>query len=113
MPFIKLDTNVKVEENTKKEISKAFGELISIIPGKSENFLMTKVEDENFMTFGGSDAPCAMVDIAQFGSENKDAYGKLTAAICDKVGPMIGVEPSRIFVKYAECLNWGMNGHNF
>ena len=40
MPFIQLKTNAEINENDEKLIKSKLGELITIIPGKSENWLM-------------------------------------------------------------------------
>ena len=53
MPYCNIKTNVKVEK--KKELSKALSKTIELIPGKTENWIMTSIDDEALMTFAGSE----------------------------------------------------------
>ena len=43
MPYCNIKTNVKVEK--KKELSKELTKVIELIPGKTENWIMTSIAD--------------------------------------------------------------------
>ena len=58
MPYCNIKTNVKVEK--KKELSKELTKVIELIPGKTENWIMTSIDDEAVMSFAGTDDPCAL-----------------------------------------------------
>lgn len=113
MPFIELKTNVAVADSAKAELSRLLGREIALIPGKSERWLMTSIEDGLYMTFAGSDAPCVIASVCIFGGAAEEAYEKLTASLCEKLGDALGVPPDRIYVKYSEYSEWGWNGGNF
>ena len=113
MPFI----NVKISENLSDtqvdNIKSRLGEAISLIPGKSEAWLMVKFEDKADMYFKGSNEPCAMFEIAVFGSASKDAYEDLTKRICKTSEKYLGVPSNRTYVKYNEIDKWGYDNFNF
>ena len=113
MPFI----NVKISENLSDtqvdNIKSRLGEAISLIPGKSEAWLMVKFEDKADMYFKGSNEPCAMFEIAVFGSASKDAYENLTKRICKTSEKYLGIPSNRTYVKYNEIDKWGYDNFNF
>lgn len=111
MPFIEVKTNQKI--NDKPALKTALGEAITAIPGKSEAWLMVELEGNKDMYFKGSDEPCAMFEVAIFGSASDSAYDDLTCRICDISERLLGVSPDRTYVKYTEIDHWGYNNFNF
>ena len=84
MPFINVKTNAKLNEAQKLAVENALSDAISLIPGKSDRYLMLAVEDGLSMMFHrDAQSPAAMVEVKIFGSAPKSAYEKLTASICD------------------------------
>ena len=53
MPFINSKVNMKTTLEQRQEIKERLGKAISIIPGKSESWLMLNLEDEQAMYFRG------------------------------------------------------------
>ena len=113
MPFINVKTNVPIPAQREESLKADFGKAISTVPGKTESWLMVGFEPEYHLWFKGSNDPAAMVEISVFGSNPKDAYSKLTAAICDSLSETLGLKKERIFVSYSETDKWGWNGNNF
>lgn len=113
MPYICVTTSAELEPITKTRLEKELGSIISVIPGKSERWLMTAVNDSVSMTLGGSDSPCAMVSVAIYGSAKREDCDKLTANITALVAERCGISPSRIYVSYTEHEVFGWNGSNF
>ena len=114
MPFIDSKISVKATEEQKKELKKRLGQAISIIPGKSESWLMVNIEDERDMYFRGDDSePVAFVGVNIYGSANPAAFEKMTAELTKIYGELFGVAPDHMYVKYAASTDWGWNGSNF
>lgn len=112
MPFINVKTNVSVPEEKEAALKAALGQAVTILPGKSENWLMVGVEPDYHLWFKGTDEPAAMVDVSVFGNPNPPAYEKMTVTLCGIISEMLGVDKSRIYIKYSETPNWGWNGMN-
>jgi len=114
MPFIGSKVSVKISKEKEEIIKKKLGEAIELIPGKSETFLMIGFEDEYSLYFGGEKLEKgAFIEVKIFGKASKDAYAKLTAAICNIYEEELEIPQNKIYVKYEEVDNWGWNGNNF
>ena len=84
MPYMHVRTNVKVDQDKRLSLKKAFGEAISLLPGKSESWLMVDIEDEACLFFAGEgERPLAMVETELLGKSTPAAYEKLTARVCE------------------------------
>ena len=114
MPYIDVHTNTELPrektEALKSEIARV---LADSFPGKTENWLMLRFNGGEDMFFGGSAAPCAMIDVFIFGAQAKKNYDKMTAAVTELIAEECAIPAERIYVKYTECDKWGWNGGNF
>ncbi len=111
MPYCNIKTNVKVEK--KKELSKALTKTIELIPGKTENWIMTSIDDEAFMTFAGSEEPTAMITLKTFGEPAPKYYDMVTAGFCETVSKMLAIPEDRIYISHEPSIHWGWNGGIF
>ena len=98
MPFINIKTNAALSQEKKGIIKRRLFDCISVIPGKSDRYLMVALEDGEVKIFGGS---------------TKDAYQKLTAAICNILSDEADVSGECCYVKFEETKYWGYNGFMF
>ena len=114
MPCIQTKVSVKMTEQQEKAIKAKLGQAISLIPGKSENWLMLTFEDGCKIYFQGDcDKPAAFVEVKIYGKANGSVYNQMTAAITDILSKELQIAPNRIYVKYEEVTYWGWNGNNF
>ena len=114
MPFIGSKVTVKISPEKEKVIKERLGKAIELIPGKSETFLMVGFEDEYKLYFAGEKLEKgAFIEIKIFGKVSKDAFDKMTAAVCKIYEEELGIPQNKIYVKYEEVENWGWNGKNF
>ncbi len=114
MPYINTTVNTTVTKEAQTAIKTRLGKAISLIPGKTEEWLMLSFNENKDMYFRGSnEKPLAYVTVSLFGSASDSAYDALTAEITEIVGEELAIEPSCIYVKYEEINHWGWNGVNF
>ncbi|MBO4414234.1 MAG: hypothetical protein J5830_05960 [Clostridia bacterium] len=113
MPFAELKTNVSVSKEDEIKIKSELAECVALFPGKTERWLMVNVIPDSRLWFGGSDEPCAIIDIQVFGNLKPSDCEKVTAAVTDKISAILPIPAERIYVKYAGCSLWGWNGSNF
>ena len=114
MPFINVKTNVSLDDTAKNTIESRRSKAISLIPGKSEAWLMLAFEDNMSMYFkGDNSADYAYVEVSLFGGASDAAYDRLTAAISEIISETLGIDSSNIYIKYEEAEHWGWNGSNF
>lgn len=114
MPFIDSKVSLKITEEQEKELKTRLGQAISLIPGKSENWLMTGFEDDYHMYFRGDNSePIAYIEVRIFGGPNKAAFQKMTEEITKIYGDVLGIAPDHMYIKYSATPDWGWNGGNF
>ena len=114
MPFIDSKVSVKITEEQEKELKTRLGQAISLIPGKSENWLMTGFEDNYHLYFRGDNSePIAYIEVRLFGGPNKAAFQKMTEEITKIYGDVLGIAPDHMYIKYSATPDWGWNGGNF
>ena len=112
--YEKQQQDIRLGEEQEKELKTRLGQAISIIPGKSENWLMTGFEDEYHLYFRGDNSqPMAYIEVRLFGGPNKAAFQKMTEEITKIFGDVLGIAPDHMYIKYSATPDWGWNGGNF
>lgn len=114
MPFINLKTNVNVSKENSLELKTKFGELISILPGKSETWLMVQIDANQDMYFRGTNEPLAILEVKVYGNSlDEEKTNKLTSALTEATHKILKVPSDRIYVSYFLTSTWGFAGENF
>lgn len=114
MPFINAKISKAVSAQEKEAVKAEFGKAVSIIPGKSEEWLMVGIEDNYDLYFkGNQDAPTAYVEVKLYGKASPDVFDKMTAELCRIMEAELQIPQNRVFTVYHEMDNWGWNGKNF
>ncbi len=114
MPFINVKLSEEPENEKIETIKAKLGKAISLLPGKSENYLMVNVETDCHLYFkGNADAPTAMCSVSVFGKAGRDACEALTGEICQILETEAAVPPSRCYVKFEFADTWGYDGYLF
>lgn len=114
MPFINTKTNISLSRKQKETVKAELGQAISIIPGKTEQWLMVGFEDSCPLYFGGDTLePCAMVEIKILGDTTADVYDQMTAKVTEIISKGLTIKPERIYIAYQNAPAWGYNGTNF
>lgn len=113
MSFINFETNIDLNENQILDLKKEFGELISLIKGKSEDWLMVNIENKKTMYFKGSDEACVFIEVKVYGEISEMDIDSFTKKITDYISTNFSIFSSRIYVSYFKTPLWGYNGVNF
>lgn len=113
MPYVGIKVSSELDFGKELALKEAVGKAIVKIPGKNESSLMVCIEDKQKIYFGGNnDKPTAYVEVKIYGKSTSEAYGNVTAALCEAFESVLDISPSRIYVKYEEGYIWGWNGKN-
>ena len=113
MPYINTKTTEKLDTGAIERLTKAFGEAIELIPGKTERWLMLNFDGECKMAFSGKVGECCMIEVEIFGRASDAAYNALTKRLTEIASAEMKLPPDRIYVKYEEIGHWGWSGENF
>ena len=114
MPYISVKTTVPVSADKETALKAAFGQAITVFPGKSEQWLMVELEGDCRIWFQGTnDQPAAFVEVKIFGKATDKAFDALTAKVCEILTDTLKIPANRTYVQYTEADRWGWNGSNF
>ena len=114
MPMIITKASTPITEQQQAELTRALGEAIALLPGKTEEWLMLSFEENVRLAFRGkSDRPLCYVEVNLLGKAPRSAYDKLTERLCEIIENLLGISQDGIYVKYEEAEVWGYNGFNF
>lgn len=114
MPFINSKVTVKMDDSKKETVKNELGNLISILPGKSESWLMVGFEDNYTLYFKGEKKEkAAFVEVKIFGNAEKACKNNLTSQICSLFEKELGIPKDSIYVTIEEIDTWGWNGSLF
>ncbi len=69
---------------------------------KPESYVCVSYSQSN-MRFGGTDDPCAFIQLESLGNINQSNNGKYASAITSLVAKHTGVDPERIYMKLQVC----------
>ncbi len=112
MPYIKVQTNQKVEK--KEEILKKLSAAMAEQLGKPESYIMTALEAELKMTFGGSTEKTAFIEVKSIGLKESIAE-ELSQFICEFLEKELEIEQDRIYIQFVDVPGamWGWDGGTF
>ena len=113
MPFIRTTTNRSVEKSTADKITAACGQAITLLRGKTEQWLMVEVKGDAALYFAGSDAPCAFAEVQLLGKGDTTELENLTAELTKILSAALNIPGDRIYVRYEEVTPWGWRGGHF
>ena len=114
MPHIRTQVSVPLTKDAEDALTAAYGKIITLIPGKTEAYLMLSFEGDCHIRFAGTDdRPAAWVEVQVLGKLGETVAERMTAAICTLLEEKLGIPGDRVYVKYEEVQTWGWNGGNF
>jgi phenylpyruvate tautomerase PptA (4-oxalocrotonate tautomerase family) len=108
MPYISVNITNKLSESEKDFLKSQLGQLITIIPDKSEDVLMIGINDCFTIYFAGEKKEkSAFVDIKVFGKAETSYKSELTKAIFALFATLFGITGDNLFLTFTESDNWG------
>lgn len=114
MPYLTVQTNTSVDAETAQAFVHKASATVSQLLGKSENYVMVSLQPPAPMSFAGSDAPAAYMELKSIGLPEK-ATGEMSSALCALVSETLGIQQERIYIEFANAERhmWGWNGATF
>ncbi|MDR1305203.1 MAG: hypothetical protein LBK76_08285 [Verrucomicrobiales bacterium] len=114
MPVLKIQTNLAISEQEQNDVLKAVSRLAAKELGKPERYVMVSIEAAATMLFGGTDDPCAFVELFSLGLL-ADQASRLSAMICGLLKESLKFDPRRVYIRMSDhpANLWGWNGETF
>ena len=111
MPYLKIQTNVPVENSVKPDILRAASRLASKELGKSESYVMVQLLTGQDLIFSGNNDPAAFVELKSLGLPEAKA-ARLSSMICSLLKESLNIDPRRVYIEMSDhpANLWGWNG---
>jgi phenylpyruvate tautomerase PptA (4-oxalocrotonate tautomerase family) len=116
MPLVQVFTSAPAPAaDAQKKLLADLSKLLATRFGKPERWVMTCLQPQLGMTFGGSPAPAAFVAVKNIGKMTADDTTRLSGELCDRLSEGLGVARDRIYIDFADAVGylWGWNGETF
>ena len=115
MPLIKLQMSEKCEIELKESLCKELSRVCASEIGKPESYVMSLVEDDAVVCFGGVVDKAAFVEVKSIGGLSADVNTRLSYAICACIEEKTGICGSKIYINFTNVdpSSWGFNGSTF
>ncbi|MDO4537067.1 MAG: phenylpyruvate tautomerase MIF-related protein [Coriobacteriales bacterium] len=111
MPFVVARVSMPVKRAQELELKARLGHAISLVPGKSEAYLLVEIEDECHLFLAGSDVkPVAYLEVSVFGNEGHAGYDGFTREVTDAFAEVLGILPDHIYLRFSDIEAWGVAG---
>ena len=116
MPVVHTYCSAPISESAREALKTAYGRAIEAVPGKSEAWLMCLFEGSTPIYFAGNDSePSAYVEVGVFARSEVPAaaWERFTEEVTPAITRELGVDPSRLYIRYGWTPSFGWNGANF
>jgi phenylpyruvate tautomerase PptA (4-oxalocrotonate tautomerase family) len=110
MPYILVNTSLKLSHEQKEKVKTEFGRLIAIIPTKTEAGLLVDFSEGHTMYRAGEEAPCAFIEVRLFGKAETEQKKLLAKEIFEMLHRELGLEIPRMYLNIVEMETWGSAG---
>lgn len=110
MPSIHIKTNQPISTEAEVLLKTRFGEAITCIPRKTEQWLMCTFSDRQRLWLSGSDAPAAIAELSLFGQIAPDSFAAVAGKLTDILSETLGISQDRIYCACMETPLWSWNG---
>ena len=114
MPFVKIQSNVELDDARRETLLKAVSSLTANELGKPERYVMVAIEPTTPMLFAGSSAPTCYLELKSIGLPEAKT-GALSNALSTEIEKQLGVTKDRVYIEFADAPRkmWGWNGGTF
>lgn len=111
MPYINIHVSVQLDDDQKNSLKTKLGELITIIPGKSESVLMIGIQDGMSIYFAGEKKErVAFIDVRVYGPAPAPEKAAFTREIFALFSEDLAISGDNLFMTFTESDNWGFKG---
>ena len=114
MPYLKLNTNLAVDDERSPKLLSQLSQCVAQETGKPERYVLIELNTEIPMLFAGSDKPLAYLECKSIGLSSRQAKA-LSASLCHLLESYLSISPERIYIEFSNCPAelWGWNGSTF
>ena len=114
MPYLRIQTNVTPEPAARKDLLETASARVARALSKPERYVMVALETGTAMTFAGSDAPLAYLELKSIGL-SPESTADLSRELCALIESALGIPGERVYIEFTDVPRhlWGWNGGTF
>jgi phenylpyruvate tautomerase PptA (4-oxalocrotonate tautomerase family) len=116
MPLLKIQTSATATSpEAVDELLQTLSAKLAKHLGKPESYVMTALETDARMTFGGTFDPVCYIEVKNIGRMTSEQTKTMSGDFCQEIQSRLGVPKNRIYIEFndAERHLWGWNGGTF
>jgi len=110
MPYIAVNTAMKLSDTQKEKVKAELGRLITIIPTKTEAATMVDFSDSRTIYKAGEIVSGAYIDVRLYRKAEFDYKKKFTEAVFELFMHELDIKKENIYLTIMEFDNWGTGG---
>ena len=114
MPLLRVTTNASTDTVQSNDIPNRLSQAVAELLGKPESYVMVIFEQNTNMSFAGTDAPLAFLELKSLGlSEAKTT--KFSEKLCLLIQELLNIPPNRIYIEFSSPDRhlWGWDKRTF
>ena len=114
MPYLTIQTNIKVDPNTTTDLLGKISTSLAQMLGKPESYVMISLHTDVAMMFAGTTAPLAYLELKSLGlAEEQTAV--FSQQICKLMEETLGIEKTRVYIEFSSPARhmFGWSGRTF
>jgi hypothetical protein len=111
MPYIDVNVSLKFSDQEKDTLKAKLGELISMIPGKTEDVLMVGINDGYTLYFSGQKKEkIAYVNVKLYKQSEFEHKAAFTRKVFEFFENEYGITGDNLFMNFCEYDSWAFRG---
>ena len=111
MPLINLQVSFSLDQEEKDSVTKELGQLISLMPGRSEKYLMVAIKDGySFHLAGEKLDRAAFMDLRLLGRESEEGQERFVVKAQEALSRLLEIPVGNIYTNILEMPHWGARG---
>jgi len=110
MPYLQLNTSVKMSDAQKHELCCEIGKLMPLIPGKTRDNTMMAIFDGCFMEKGDNGLPALNLVVRVLGGVSDDDKNTFIASVSGLFEDKLSVRQDFMYINIVALDDWGSGG---
>lgn len=110
MPYIQVNVSQTLEEVQKEQLKARLGEVITLIPGKTEAVTMVDIADGRAIYLDGKPIDGGFIEVRLYGAADQASKEAMTAAVFSSMEQLLGIKPQNLYLNIFEMNSWGVGG---
>jgi phenylpyruvate tautomerase PptA (4-oxalocrotonate tautomerase family) len=114
MPYFSIQTSQTLEASAGADLTRRASAFAAELLGKPEAYVMTALQTGMIMTFAGSNAPTAFIEVRSIGLAEAQS-GIFAEKISAFIQAQLGIQPDRVFIAFEDLprTRFAWNGKTF